>query len=294
MKLAVFDQYRIGVVDGDQVFDVTTALPSWLDQMPGQRMNWLIANWDEMRERVLATRAQAPGVAVSGVALRAPSPHPPHVFAAPANYRKHIGELGARAVSKGRSAREQGFFLKAPGSLVGAGGVILLPRGSARRFDHESELAVIVGRAGRNIPRAEAMRYVFGYSCLIDATMRIEPGVLEEERSMRKSFATFTPLGPYIVTADEVADPGGLHNQLWINGELKQDANTRDMIVDVPELIELISSVLPLQPGDVIATGTPEGVGPFVAGDTVRIAIESIGDMTLRVQQNDAVAPRAY
>ncbi len=294
MKLAVFDQYRIGVVDGDQVFDVTQALPSWLDQMPGQRMNWLIANWVEMRPKLTATRADASAVSVASVVLRAPSPHPPHVFAAPANYRKHIGELGARAVSKGRSAREQGFFLKAPGSLVGAGGVILLPRGSERRFDHESELAVVIGRAGRNIARAEAMQYVFGYSCLVDATMRIEPGVLEEERSMRKSFATFTPLGPYIVTADEVADPGVLHNQLWINGELKQDANTRDMIVDVPELIELISSVLALQPGDVIATGTPEGVGPFVPGDTVRIAIESIGDMTLRVEQNDAVAPRAY
>ena len=294
MKLAVFDQYRIGVVDGDQVFDVTQALPSWLDQMPGQRMNWLIANWVEMRPKLTATRADASAVSVASVVLRAPSPHPPHVFAAPANYRKHIGELGARAVSKGRSAREQGFFLKAPGSLVGAGGVILLPRGSERRFDHESELAVVIGRAGRNIARAEAMQYVFGYSCLVDATMRIEPGVFEEERSMRKSFATFTPLGPYIVTADEVADPGVLHNQLWINGELKQDANTRDMIVDVPELIELISSVLALQPGDVIATGTPEGVGPFVPGDTVRIAIESIGDMTLRVEQNDAVAPRAY
>ena len=294
MKLAVFDQYRIGIVDGDHVFDVTGALPSWLDQMPGQRMNWLIANWAEMRPKLMATRADAPAGAVASVVLRAPNPHPPHLFAAPANYRKHIGELGARAVSKGRSAREQGFFLKAPGSLVGAGGVILLPRGSERRFDHESELAVIIGRAGRNIPRAEAMQYVFGYSCLIDATMRIEPGVLEEERSMRKSFATFTPLGPYIVTADEVADPGVLHNQLWINGELKQDANTKDMIVDVPELIELISSVLALQPGDVIATGTPEGVGPFAVGDTVRIAIESIGDMTLRVEQNDAVAPRAY
>ncbi len=294
MRLAVFDQYRIGVVDGDQVFDVTHVLPTWLDNMPQQRMNWLISSWSELRHSVLGAKAQSLGRAASGVRFHASSPHPPHVFAAPANYRKHIGELGARAVSKGRSAREQGFFLKAPGSLVGAGGAILLPRGSARRFDHESELAVIIGKHGRNIPRAEAMQYVFGYSCLIDATMRIEPGVAEEERSMRKSFATFTPLGPYIVTADEVPDPGVLHNQLWVNGELKQDANTRDMIVDVAELIELISSVLPIQPGDVIATGTPEGVGPFVPGDSVRIAIESIGAMSVRVEEHETVSPRAY
>ena len=138
------------------------------------------------------------------------------------------------------------------------------------------------------------MQYVFGYACLIDATMRIEPGVAEEERSMRKSFETFTPLGPFLVTADEVADPQNLGNRLWVNGELRQEANTRDMIVGIAELIELISSVLPLSPGDVIATGTPEGVGPFVDGDTVRIAIEGVGDMSLQVREHDSRSPRAY
>jgi 2-keto-4-pentenoate hydratase/2-oxohepta-3-ene-1,7-dioic acid hydratase in catechol pathway len=234
-------------------------------------------------------------VALDSVSLLPPVPAPQHVFAAPANYRKHIGELGRHAVTKGgRSAREQGFFLKAPGSLVGAGGSIRLPRDSTRRFDHEAELAVVIGRAGRNVPRAQAMQYVFGYACLIDATMRIEPGVAEEERSMRKSFETFTPLGPWLVTADEVPDPQALSNRLWVNDELRQDANTRDMIVGIAELIELVSSVLPLQPGDVIATGTPEGVGPFAPGDRVRIAIEGVGEMTLPVQAHEQRAPRAY
>lgn len=295
MKLAVFDDFRIGVVCGDKLHDVTGALPDWLGEMRNQRMNWLIANWATLRERVLALGSSGSAIDVGSVTLMPPSPNPPHVFAAPANYRKHIGELGDRVVTKkGRSAREQGFFLKAPASLVGAGGVICLPKGSTRRFDHESELAVIIGRHGRNIPRAQAMQYVFGYSCLIDATMRIEPGVAEEERSMRKSFAGFTPLGPYLVTADEVAEPQNLHNQFWVNGELKQDANTKDMIVDIAELIELISSVLPISPGDVIATGTPEGVGPFAPGDTLRIAIQSVGDMRLSVRENETVSPRAY
>jgi 2-keto-4-pentenoate hydratase/2-oxohepta-3-ene-1,7-dioic acid hydratase in catechol pathway len=295
MKLAVFDDYRIGVVEGDLVLDVSQALPDGLRLWPGALMNWLVANWSEALPRVHACRKSAQPMPLADVKLLPPNPNPPHVFAAPANYQKHIGELGDRVVTKkGRSAREQGFFLKAPGSLVGAGGDIRLPRGSARRFDHESELAVIIGRAGRNVPRSEAMQYVFGYSCLIDATMRIEPGVAEEERSMRKSFETFTPLGPFLVTADEVPDPQNLGNRLWVNGELRQDANTRDMIVGIAELIELISSVLPLRPGDVIATGTPEGVGPFVDGDTVRIAIEGVGDMSLRVREHGSRSPRAY
>lgn len=295
MKIAVFNDHRVGIVEGEELFDVTSAFPALLQDMPKQRINWMIANWDAMKGKLAQARKDATGVAVSGVTLLPPNPGASHVFAAPANYQKHIGELGDRAVTKaGRTAREQGFFLMAPGSMVGAGGAILIPKGSTRRFDHETELAVIVGRAGRNIPRAQAMDYVFGYSCLIDATMRIEPGVGEEERSMRKSFESFTPVGPYLVTKDEVPNPGALQNRLWVNGEIRQQANTKDMIVDIAELIELISSVLPISPGDVIASGTPEGVGPFKPGDVVKIEIESVGSMTLPVRECEVRAPRPY
>ena len=258
-------------------------------------MRWLIAHWEGARAAVEAAVASAARRQLGEVKLLAPVPAPAHVFAAPANYQKHIGELAERAVTKkGRSAREQGFFLKAPGSLVGAGETIVLPKGSTRRFDHESELAVVIGKHGRNIPRGEAMQYVFGYSCLMDLTMRIEPGTGEEERSMRKSFASFTPMGPYLVTADELANPGNLSNHLAVNGEVRQRANTSDLIVGIEELIELVSSVLPLRPGDVIATGTPEGVGPIVAGDKVTIKIEKVGEMTLPVVEAAERAPRAY
>ncbi|NDZ17008.1 fumarylacetoacetate hydrolase family protein [Variovorax sp. WS11] len=295
MKLASFDDFRIGVVDGDVVYDITPLLPAALDLLPRQRMNWLLGNWDSMSARVAGYRAAAQATPWSATRLLAPNPAPPHIFAAPANYRKHLGELGSRTVTKpGRTAREQGFFLKAPGSLVGAGEAILVPQASSRRFDHESELAVIIGRGGRNIPRANAMEHVFGYTCLIDATMRIEKDVAEEERSMRKSFEGFTPMGPWIVTADEVPDPGQLRNRLWVNGELRQEANTAEMIVGVAELIELVSSVLWLQPGDVIASGTPEGVGPFRAGDELRIEIDSVGAMTIPVRECDARAPRPF
>lgn len=295
MKIASFNDYRVGLVEEDQLFDVTTALPQALDLMPQQRINWLIANWSKALPTLRAARQMAQPRSLDGVNWLAANPSPPHVFAAPANYQKHIGELGDRVVTKkGRTAREQGFFLKAPGSVVGANQTIYLPHGSIRRFDHESELAVIIGRGGRDIPRARAMEHVFGYACLIDATMRIEKDVAEEERSMRKSFEGFTPLGPWIVTADDVPEPGKLDNRLWVNGELRQQANTCDMIVDIPEMIELVSSVLSLQPGDVIASGTPEGVGPFKSGDTLKIAIERVGEMTLEVRERAQRSPRPY
>jgi 2-keto-4-pentenoate hydratase/2-oxohepta-3-ene-1,7-dioic acid hydratase in catechol pathway len=274
---------------------MTLTLPDFLAQMPRQRFNWLVQHWTSLQETFADYRRLGKAVPLGSVKLLPPNPAPQHVFAAPANYQKHIGELGDRTVTKaGRSAREQGFFLKAPGSLVGAGEALLLPSGSARRFDHESELAIVIAKTARNVPRAKAMDFVFGYSCLIDATMRIEKGVAEEERSMRKSFETFTPMGPWIVTSDEVPQPNTLKNQLWVNGELKQSANTSEMIVDIPELIELVSSVITLQPGDVIATGTPEGVGPFAAGDTVTIEIERVGRMTLPVRDCEMRSPRPY
>src|SRR4051812_45252965 len=294
MRLAVFEGHRVGVIEGDQLFDVTDAVegagPAW----PPVYMNRLMANWEAAAPAIAARRRAVKGVPLSSVRLLAPNPCPVHVIAAPANYRKHIGEIGARSVSKGRTAEQQGFFMKATASLVGAGGAIELPKGSTRRFDHESELAVIIGRRARNVPRSEAMGYVFGYSCLIDVTMRIEPGVAEEERVTRKSFETFTPLGPWIVTADEVSDPHALRNRLWVNDEARQDANTRDMIVNIPALIELVSSVMTLNPGDVIASGTPEGVGPIVPGDSIRIGIQSVGEMTLPVTEAATFSPRRF
>jgi 2-keto-4-pentenoate hydratase/2-oxohepta-3-ene-1,7-dioic acid hydratase in catechol pathway len=295
MKLASFNDFRVGVVDGDDLLDITPLLPAGLDLMPRQRMNWLIANWETVATQIDGQRAACHLLPIASVQLLTPNPAPPHVFAAPANYRKHIGELGSRAVTKpGRTAREQGFFLMAPGSITGPHSPILVPRGSARRFDHESELAVIIGKPGRNIPREKAMDYVFGYSCLIDATMRIEKDTHEEERSMRKSFESFTPVGPYIVTADEVPDANKLRNRLWVNGQLRQEANTEEMIVGIAEMIELVSSVLAIQPGDVIASGTPEGVGPFAPGDEVRIEIVHVGTMSLPVRECDERSPRPF
>ena len=286
MKLAVFDDYRVGVVEGDSVYDVSAAVPGASGAWPPVFMNALIADWENAHGRILSARQTALPIALASVSLLAPNPCPIQVYAAPANYRKHIAEMGALSVTpKGRSAREQGFFLKASASISNAGRGIELPKGSRRRYDHESELAVIIGRETRNVTRATAMQSVFGYSCLVDVTMRIEPDGRAEERVMRKSLETFTPLGPWIVTADELDDPSNLRNQLFVNGECRQDATTADLIVDIPDLIAYIASVVTLHPGDVIATGTPAGIGPIAPGDEVAIRIERIGEMRLNVAE---------
>jgi 2-keto-4-pentenoate hydratase/2-oxohepta-3-ene-1,7-dioic acid hydratase in catechol pathway len=292
MKIAVFNDYRVGLVDGDSIYDVTAAIPNASGAWPPVFMTQAIASWDSLLPKVQEARRSAQPIALASVRLLPPNPCPVQVVAAPANYRKHIAEMGAMGVTKkGRSAREQGFFMKSTASLTGPARGIELPRGSSRRFDHESELAVIIGKTARNVRRENALDHVFGYSCLIDVTMRIVKDVAEEERVMRKSFDTFTPLGPWIVTTDEVPDPQQLSNQLFVNGECRQDANTRDMIVGVAELIELVSSVMTLYPGDVIATGTPEGIGPIKAGDKVTIRIANVGEMTVDVRETETVPP---
>jgi 2-keto-4-pentenoate hydratase/2-oxohepta-3-ene-1,7-dioic acid hydratase in catechol pathway len=295
LKIVTFDDNRVGIVDGTNVHDVTEGLPQWLENVPEQRVNWLVRNWGTHQDNIHALARDSEPTPIAGVTLRAANPAPSHVFALPANFRAHIGELKERVVTKaGRSAREQGFFLKAPGSLVGAGQAIVLPRGSSRRFDHECELAVVIGSTARNVAREQALDYVFGYSCLVDITMRIEPGSLEEERSMRKSFSTFTPLGPSIVTRDEVPDLDQVTSELWVNGERRQLARMDELIVGVAEAVELVSSVVTINPGDVIAMGTPSGVAAIRPGDGLRIRIDNIGEMTLPVLEADTDSPRPY
>jgi 2-keto-4-pentenoate hydratase/2-oxohepta-3-ene-1,7-dioic acid hydratase in catechol pathway len=298
MKLAVYDDFKVGLVDGELLRPVGHLLPEAFDDVPEARVNWLVQHADTLARAVseggLSSSSAPPAIPLAQVRLRACSPAPRHVFALPGNYREHLGEIGAMTVSGKRTANEMGFFLKAPGSLVGAGEAIELPAGSLRRFDHECELAVVIGTPAFEVPAERAPDFVFGYACAIDLTMRIDPGNREEDRSMRKSFATFTPLGPYLVTADEVGDPHDLRTCLSVNGETRQSAHTGAMIVNVWQAIELISSVVPLSPGDVILTGTPAGVGPLRAGDDVEIAIERVGAMRLPVTERKNIAPRTF
>ncbi|MBN9747772.1 FAA hydrolase family protein [Amycolatopsis sp. A1MSW2902] len=292
MKLACYDDYRVGIVEDDEIRDVTDSLPAELDLVPYERVNWLLAHWAEVVDRLRAT--DGPWRPLSSVRLRACSPSPRHIFALPGNYREHLGEIGAMTISGKRTANEMGFFLKAPGSLAGPGDAIELPRGSQRRFDHECELAAVIGATAFDVPAEEAESVVFGYTCAVDATMRIDPEGRQEDRSMRKSFQTFTPVGPYLVTADEVGDPHDLNSRLSVNGEVRQSVHTGQMIVDVWHAIEIISSVVTLQPGDLVLAGTPSGVSPLSPGDKLEIAIDRIGSMTLPVVERARVSPRTF
>jgi 2-keto-4-pentenoate hydratase/2-oxohepta-3-ene-1,7-dioic acid hydratase in catechol pathway len=271
MRLVRFNEGRIGVLQGDKVHDASAAIGLDLAAWPPVGMIQLIRNFAALRSK-LEQAARSPGLALADVTLLAPVVWPHNLFAYPVNYIAHQTEMAST-----HRADLNGYFLKATSSISGPNDAIVLPDLPSREIHHECELALVIGKGGRHIPVADATDHLFGYSCLIDVTVRGK-----EERVMRKSYDTFTPLGPALVTADEVGDPGNLDMKLWVNEELRQHASTRDLIVDIPNMIALASSVSTLEPGDVIATGTPEGVGPIRDGDEVTIEIERVGRMTVR------------
>jgi 2-keto-4-pentenoate hydratase/2-oxohepta-3-ene-1,7-dioic acid hydratase in catechol pathway len=277
VKLASFNDDRVGVViDGDTIVDVTAALEDeGARPWPPVRMVQTIAAFPELRETIEWLASSGPALALSDVRLNAPVVWPNKVIAYPANYQAHIDEMNSR-----NRSTTNGFFLKPNSSIVGPNDQLILPNLPGFPIHHECELAVYIGKEGRNIPESDAMNHIFGYSCLIDATVRGP-----QERVMRKSYDSFMPIGPYIVTADDVNDPDNLELELWVNDDRRQHANTRDLILNLREMISLASSVATLMPGDIIATGTPEGVGPVTDGDTIMIKIQDVGEMAIKVVQ---------
>ncbi|HEX2273239.1 MAG TPA: fumarylacetoacetate hydrolase family protein [Acidimicrobiales bacterium] len=202
-----------------------------------------------------------------------PMPRPPKVVGAALNYRAHAEEMRA-----GPTVESGGLFLKASSSVVGPGATVLLPFAD-RRTDQEAELGVVIGRTARGVAAADALDHVLGYTCLLDISLRGEG-----DRSIRKSFDTFTPLGPFVATPETVGDPGALHLRCWVGDELRQDAPTSELLRSVPELIAEISAAMTLEPGDVIATGTPAGVGPLAPGDRIVVEIERVGRLEVGVE----------
>ena len=279
MKIARFNGDRIGIVNGDRIIDVSDACGIAPDEWPPVGITRLIANFAALRPK-LAEAGKQTGVALASVRLEAPVTWPRNLLALPNNFADHSAEMSGRsyAVAGNLSADIAGFFMKAPSSIVGPHDTIVLPGIPEREFHYECELATIIGKRASNVTAADAGDYIFGYACFIDVTMRGK-----EERVMRKSFSSFAPIGPWITTTDEVGPTDGLELQLWVNGALRQHAFARDMIVGITEAVALCSTVMPLEPGDIIASGTMSGVGPLAPGDSVRIAIDRVGEMTLPV-----------
>ncbi|OGA65239.1 MAG: 2-hydroxyhepta-2,4-diene-1,7-dioate isomerase [Betaproteobacteria bacterium RIFCSPLOWO2_12_FULL_68_20] len=282
MRLCRFDDDRIGLVQGDQVSDVSAALellePRRWPAPPGDA---LIARLDAVLERARLLAREAPRRPLAAVRLKAPVANPSKIVNAPINYQAHIDEAKRDpGIAHGREIKtiaDWGLFLKSSSSLIGAGEPIRL-RFPGRRNDHEVELAVVIGREANRVPRADALSYVCGYSIGLDMTLRGP-----ELPSFRKSIDTYSVLGPWLVTRDELPDPAALELWLSVNGEPRQRSNTRRMVYDVPRLIEYASSFYTLYPGDLIFSGTPEGVGPVKPGDEIRAGIEGIGELVVRV-----------
>lgn len=282
MKICRFDNDRIGLVEDGVIRDVTAVL----DELPAGRYPYpagdaLIANLDRLRPILAALAKSAPAIDPASVTLRSPIANPTKLVCAPVNYLKHFDEgSGDPEIHHNRHVakiQEIALFLKATSALAGAGEGVRL-RHLDRRNDHELELALVIGRTANRVTRDEALSYVAAYTIGLDMTVRGP-----EDRSFRKSIDSYAVLGPWLVTADEIPDPSALAMSLSVNGDLRQQANTRDLVVDIPDLIVWASSFYTLHPGDVIYTGTPEGVGPVVPGDHIVAEIGGIGSMSVAV-----------
>lgn len=281
MHLYMFDDYRLGVgVGADGLADITELVPEHV--VPRDRMTRLIATWADVQDAVAEAAVGWAEFAVEDVLLRAPQPRPRTIVAAPVNYYRHQAEMGGdRGVYAGadiKTIQTYAGFIKASTSIVGPDGVIELPYPD-RRVDHEAEVGVVIARKAHRVSSEEALDFVFGYVPLLDITIRGE-----EDRSFRKSFDTFTPIGPAIVTADEVSDYAAIDFRLDVNGQQRQKSTTKHLIYDIPRLIEVYTEAMTLHPGDLIATGTPEGVGALKAGDRVTLIVDGIGELTMEVR----------
>jgi 2-keto-4-pentenoate hydratase/2-oxohepta-3-ene-1,7-dioic acid hydratase in catechol pathway len=283
MRLCRYDNDRLGVVQGGMVHDVTEAQSQIRAAAPyAMKGDAVIAALPAWRSRLLEMAAKAPGKPIADVRLLAPVARPSKLVAAPTNYKAHIEEMAARAAGQNTKPSpaigNAGLFLKANSSLVGpAEGVAM--RFPERRNEHEVELAIIFGKQGSDIPRDKALDYVAGYCIGLDMTARGQ-----EDRSFRKSIDSYSVLGPWLVTADEIADPDNVPLSIWVNGDLKQSSSTKQMIYDCRKLIEWGSTFYSFYPGDVLFTGTPEGVSPVQPGDVMRARIDPIGEMNVAVR----------
>jgi 2-keto-4-pentenoate hydratase/2-oxohepta-3-ene-1,7-dioic acid hydratase in catechol pathway len=287
MKICRYDDDRLGVVRGELIHDVTQAQTQIRAAAPyAMKGDAVIAALPAWRARLEEMAAKAPGKPISAVKLLSPVARPSKLVAAPTNYKAHIDEMAARATAQNikpsPAIGTAGLFLKANSSLVGSSEGVAI-RFSERRNEHEVELAIIFGREGSDIPRDKALDYVAGYCIGLDMTARGP-----EDRSFRKSIDTYSVLGPWMVTADEISDPDDVPLNIAVNGETKQSSNTDQLIYDCRKLIEWGSTFYTFYPGDVLFTGTPEGVSPVKPGDVMRAEIPPIGVMSVAVRAHKA------
>jgi len=290
MKVALFDEWRVGIVDDRGIVDITDLVPGWEPVWPFSWMLHFIQSFPRRRGEWAAALAERPAIPLENVRLRPPVPVPSKIVAAPVNYLLHQQEMGgAQGVYAGstiKTIEDYGLFLKPPSSIAGPDDEITLPF-AGRRTDHEAEVGIIIGRTVRNVTEAEADEAIFGFTGLLDLSVR---GL--EDRPYRKGFDGFCPIGPWIVTRDEIPDMNRIGFRLWVNGQLRQQGNTQNMIYSMRRLVALASYQTTLYPGDIIASGTPEGVGEVKPGDALQLEVDGIGVLKVAVAPRPAEPPR--
>ena len=267
MKLVLFNDFVPGVLKGDRVVDISSAVED-IPRVNGQTlMAGIIERFDSFRDSIESLVSSSDGVPIDQVRLRAPLPEPGRLACMAGNYME-----GAKLVS------DRDAFLKSPSSVIGDGDTIVLPDCPAPHFHHEAELGVVIGKTASKVTAEEAGDYIFGYVNFIDVSARGLTPNGNNSFFWQKSWDTFGPMGPAIVTADEIADPQNLDVKLWVAGDLRQDLNTSDMGRSVYEVVEWVTWIITMKPGDVISTGTNHvGLGPIQDGDTVVMEIEGLG-----------------
>jgi len=278
MKLLYFDDFRLGVLKGDAVVDVSKLVRGIPHTGPHDLISGLIERFADYRKKLEKAAAGGRGLPLKKVKIRPPLPKPYNIDCMAVNYM----EDGTRPEPAPINA-----FHKSASAVIGDGDTMVLPDVPASIFEGEAEMALVIGRRASNVKAAQAMKSVFGYVNFIDGSARDLPPAGNTFYQM-KSRDSFAPMGPYLVTADEIRDPHRLQIRLWVNGVLKQDFNTSDMAHKIPRCIEWVSSIHTLNPGDVLATGTNHrGLSAFQDGDRIELEVEALG--RLRVKVRDAL-----
>lgn len=277
MKILFFDDFKLGVLKGDAVVDVSKTVADIPHTGPHDLISGLIERFAEVRSNLERAAAAGKGVPVGKVRIRPPLPKPYNIDCMAVNYM----EDATRSEPAPLNA-----FHKSPAAVIGDSDTMVLPDVPAAIFEGEAEMALVIGKRASRVPAADAMKHVFGYLNFIDGSARGLPPTGNTFYQM-KSRDTFAPMGPYIVTADEIKDPHNLQIRLWVNGQLKQNFNTIDMAHRIPRCIEWISSIHTLEPGDVIATGTNHrGLSALQDGDRIELETEGLGRLHVKVRDD--------
>jgi 2-keto-4-pentenoate hydratase/2-oxohepta-3-ene-1,7-dioic acid hydratase in catechol pathway len=277
VKLLVVDEFKLGVLKNDSVIDISAVVGDIPHTGPHDLVSGLIERFSAYRGALQRALAARQGKPLAAVRIRPPLPRPVNIVCMAVNYM----EDGTRKEPAPINA-----FHKSPGCVIGDGDTMVLPDVPATAFEGEAELALVIGKRAVNVPAAQAMEYVFGYVNFIDGSARGLPPSGNTFYQM-KSRASFAPVGPYLVTADEVKDPHALQVRLWNNGTLMQNYNTSDMAHKIARCIEWVSSIHPLEPGDVLALGTNHrGLHPFQDGDTIELETEPLGRLRFKIRDD--------